>query len=199
MAFDRKSLGAWASAATETLLRADRSLVGLPIDDQAPRESLDPYGSPCRYYLAGHKPHHMSAMRSGELRRGGEADEVRYVAHAVLASSSLEWDDDAVAGSDPERLVIRLDLERDDGSPFSLVTHDARGLAPIEACGGLGLWLVPTHSVLLVPSWDDDALATTGREGEPTSWPTLSVAELDDPWLPCPIAPPKKPRGRAPV
>jgi hypothetical protein len=58
------------------------------------------------------------------------------------------------------------------------------------------MWLVPAHSLLLVPSWSSDVLATTGRDSEPTSWPTLSVAEIDEPWLPCPIAPQKKARGR---
>jgi hypothetical protein len=195
MGIDRKSLGAWASAAAESLLRDDR-VIGLPDDVTAPRENADPYGSPCRYYTAGHKPHHIPAMHAGWLRREGGAEAVRYVGHALVASSSLVWADDAVPGSDTARIVVRLELERTDGTSYRVVTHDTRGLAPIEACGGEGLWLIPRYSTLLVPSWDD-TLTAADRDGEPTSWPTLSVAEEAEPWHPCPVAPPKTSRGRA--
>jgi hypothetical protein len=107
-------------------------------------------------------------MHAGWLRREGGAEAVRYVGHALVASSSLVWADDAVPGSDTARIVVRLELERTDGTSYRVVTHDTRGLAPIEACGGEGLWLIPRYSTLLVPSWDD-TLTAADRDGEPTS------------------------------
>ena len=195
MPLGRKSLGAWASAAAESLLR-DGGTLGLPTDAPEPSSQADPPGSPCRYELPGHKAHHVPAARAGELRRAGLADPVSLTDHHLVEAGALTWSEDSVNRADPLRHVLRLDLVRASGEQVALLTHDARPLAALEACDGRGLWWVPRFSLLLVPSWDDDVLVGPGRDDEPSSWPAVSVTSYDEPWLPCPVAAPRQRRRR---
>jgi len=191
MAFDRKSLEAWATAAAESTLRG-----GGPTRLVAERPQLriapDPAGSRCRFHHAGHTPHQLQAGRAAELRTSGLAEPVRCTGFSHLEAGDLTWSDDAVPGSDATRVVSRLEIERADGTTFALHTHDRRAVAPVDACDGEGLRWVPRFSILFVPSWSAEAIAVGRPRGEATSWPTISARSTDEPWLPCPIAPPKR-------
>jgi hypothetical protein len=187
MPFDRKSFAAWAAAAAESLLR-DGGRSTVPDTARPMVGRAEPAGTPCRSPHPGHAAHYLPASLAGEVRRRGDAIAVRYADHAFIPAGQLEWAEDSVAGSDPERPVTMLELERDDATTLTVLTHDRRGLAAIEACGRERMWWVPTYSMLLVPSWNDDPWIEPRDRREATSWPTLSVASYDEPWRPCPIA-----------
>lgn len=187
MSWDRKSIGAWAGSVAETLLR-DATLTGLPCTARTAVEGPDPAGSSCRNHQVGHAPHRVRTLHAAELRQRGDAEQVRCVEHSLVEAGTLVWSADAVEGSDPSRLVTRLRLERPDGTTLSVLTHDQRAIAPIEACDGEGLWWVPRSSIVSIPSWDE---AFVGAAQEPRSWQALSVVLSGQPWLPCPIAPPR--------
>ncbi|MBI1377827.1 MAG: hypothetical protein GC157_10150 [Frankiales bacterium] len=182
----RRSVGAWASAALETVLGEGRT-PRLPRDEDA-APALDPPGSLCRYALPGHGAHPVSAERARSLRAGGHGDRMSLVGHRVLDAGTLAWSDRSVAGADPTRPVLRMELARQDGSTAGLLTHRTHAAAALDACGGVGLWWVPQYSLLLVPSWDLDLHDGPHHVGEPTSWTSISVASCDEPWIPCPIA-----------
>ena len=187
MGWNRKSIGAWAGSVTDALLRHD-DLTGLPDAAVVAPIVADPAGSPCSYTNEGHTADPWCIARADELRHKGVARPVRCADSTLIEAGSLTWRGDAVAGSDPDLLVARLLIEQGELSMLTVLTHDQRAVAAIEACEGVGLWWVPRHWVLFVPSWTD-TIDPIDRAAEPTGYAALSVVVDGTPWRPCPIAP----------
>jgi hypothetical protein len=179
----------WADSLAEALLRGDvhRGLSAQPWEEPVSPVALDPAGTACRYRLAGHAPLGVASLGQDELRAQFASEPVRCVEHELVEAGSLPWSTDAVEGSDPARLLSRLTLERRAGCTLTLLTHDPRAVAPIEACGGAGLQWNEHGSILSVPSWDDSRRES---DRERPSWMSLSVVPADVPWQPCPVAAP---------